>query len=319
MGTVAALFFIYKQVQHARNVAAYEFLRREDDRFRSDEMRKHRSQIARVLLSQPDNFDELDAVADFLLDYFEDLGVITRQGLAPMYFVWSMNCYYALRYWHALSRYINWSRAQSNDATYYADFEYLYRQVSKLERQQTGRKVIPFSDADLRDFLREELDVTIRHFRPSDLRAVMRIEKAAFAIDHYPESQFKELQKEHPDDFFVAEFANEVVGYAIGYVTDGKAELDSVAVDPKYWNLGIGTALTKHRIERFKSRGIVKCTLEVRVSNVRAVSFYEHFGFRIIDTAKDYYADKGDAYAMEMSVPTGKQLEENGVRGTVKN
>lgn len=157
VGTVAALFLIYRQVKHARYVSAYEFLRREDDRFRTEEMMKHRRDLATALLSHPEDFRQIDVVADFLLDYFEDLGLLVRKGLAPGYLVWSMTGYYVLRYWHALLPYINWVHQEWKDNTYYSDFEYLYGQVSKMEKRQTGKNAIEFTDSDLRNFLNEEL------------------------------------------------------------------------------------------------------------------------------------------------------------------
>jgi hypothetical protein len=55
MGAVIALFFIYRQIADGRRVSAYEFLRREDDRFQSDRMTQHRSSVAKMLLSRPKN------------------------------------------------------------------------------------------------------------------------------------------------------------------------------------------------------------------------------------------------------------------------
>jgi len=172
------------------------------------------------------------------------------------------------------------------------------------------RNVAVITWANVNRIRRDNLQVTIRHFKPSDLRAVMQIEAAAFPVDGYPESQFRDLHKEHPDGFVVAQLIEEVVGYAIGYMTDGKAEIDSIAVDLRYWNLGIGETLVKHQIAQFRRQGAAKCTLEVRTSNVRAIKFYEYLGFRIVRTAENYYADKGDAYVLEMEISPRKLPQE---------
>ena len=56
IGTVSTLFFIYKQIANARKINAYEFLRREDDRFRSEDMRRNRHDLAKVLILRPHDY-----------------------------------------------------------------------------------------------------------------------------------------------------------------------------------------------------------------------------------------------------------------------
>ncbi len=305
VGTVAGLFFIHRQIQHARNVAAYEFLRREDDRFRTDDMRRRRSELAVALLLHPDDYSQIDAVADFVLDYFEDLGVILRKGLAPVYFMWSMNCYYILRYRYALLPYITWVRREWEDKKYYADFEYLFQQVAKIEKQQTGQKKIAYTDAEIRDFLKEEVCVTIRLPTVADLEAVMRIEKTAFLTDDYPKSQLRELLGENPRTFFAALLLNEIVGYAVGYLSGESgesAEFDSMAVDPRYWRLGIGRIFADRLLQRLAELGATTCALEVRPSNLAAIRMYEGFGFQVVGKKSDYYSNGGDALLMKATL-----------------
>jgi len=307
VGTVIALIFIYQQIRHARNVAAYEFLRREDDRYRTEEMKKNCSDLAIVLLRYPNDLHQIDIFADVLLDYFEDLGIILRNGLSPIYFIWSMNCHYVLRYWHILQPYIMWTRVEYQDNTYFSDFEYLYKKVAKFELRKTGKSKIEFSDRDIRQFLKEELNVKIRNFKTSDIKAILRIEKASFTIDKYPETQFMELHKNHPDSFFVAELFDDLIGYGIAYVSEDKGEFDSIAIDPCYLRLGIGSLLAQRLISYLQQHGITKYSLEVRTTNVGAVKFYEKLGFKIVKTEEHYYSDKGDAYVMEMSIVSDKQ------------
>jgi ribosomal-protein-alanine N-acetyltransferase len=306
IGTVVTLFFIQRQLRHARYVSAFEFLRREDDRFRTDEMRKHRSDLATTLLLYSTDFQKIDDVADFLLDYFEDLGIILRKRLAPGYLVWSMNCYYVLRYWHALLPYVAWVRAKWNDTCYYSDFEYLYRALARKQRRETGREIIEPDYNELRDFLKEELGVEIRFSASSDVTQIVRVEKEAFETNGYPESQMRELQSEHPDGFFVAELRGSLIGYIIGYVSDAEGELDSIAVDLRYRKLGIGKRLAERLFEKFQNQGITRCSLDVRTSDVGAIKFYERLGFKIRRTEKKYYPDGGDAYIMEIALSSTK-------------
>ncbi len=53
-----------------------------------------------------------------------------------------------------------------------------------------------------------------------------------------------------------------------------------ITVLRKYWNLGIGSALTETIIEWAKNSGIVRqITLKVRIDNKRAIKLYRKFGF----------------------------------------
>ncbi len=159
---IVTLYFIYKQVTNARNVAAYEFLRKEDERFSSGEMRHDRSNLAKTLLLKPDNYKAIDKYADYVLGYFEDLGLILKEGLAPEYFVWTMNSYYVLCYWELSKKYINWVREDKEDQTYYSDFEYLYKKMLKREKKERKKKKIEFTPNKLREFLEDELQVLLR-------------------------------------------------------------------------------------------------------------------------------------------------------------
>lgn len=159
IGTVGALYLIYKQIANARNVAAYEFLRKEDDRFSSKEMRHNRSELAKLLLLRPDQYKEIDKYADHVLGYFEDLGLMLRKHLAPEYFVWTMNSYYVLRYWEVLAKYIDWVRKDRSDPTYYNEFEYLHKMMLKVEKKFTKKPKIEFTPEELRKFLEEESHV----------------------------------------------------------------------------------------------------------------------------------------------------------------
>jgi len=299
VGTVVALYFLYRQIRDAANISAYDFLRKEDDRFRSDKLVRRRSDLAKVLLQTPEDFDRIDAYADYVLDFFEDLGLILRRRLAPAFLVWSTSAYYVLRYWAVVLPYIRWVRDTYEDPSYYTEFEYLHRVMMKLERRESGKKRIEFSQEELTDFLQDEIDLEIRRCNPANLDSVMEVEKCSFRkSEAYSEDHFKQLLSEHPGGFLVAELSGEIVGYSIAYMTGTRAEIDSIAVDWDYWNLGIGTKLMYPHINRFRKRGIATCSLEVRTTNDVAMQFYQKLGFEIEEELESYYDDGANAYLM---------------------
>ena len=62
---------------------------------------------------------------------------------------------------------------------------------------------------------------------------------------------------------------------------NGYAYLDSIVVDSKYRNQGVGRALIKQAVEWAKTKGFPGLTLETQDNNVTACHFYESCGFEL--------------------------------------
>jgi len=60
-------------------------------------------------------------------------------------------------------------------------------------------------------------------------------------------------------------------------------------VDPDYQGQGLGRKLLQHVKAALLEKGIASIFLEVRESNVIALSLYESEGFHEIDVRKNYY------------------------------
>jgi [ribosomal protein S18]-alanine N-acetyltransferase len=307
VGTILTLVFIRAQILLAKNVAAYELLHKEDDRFRSDEMRANRSNLARALLlgATHEELDKSD-YADSVLDQFEDLGSMLKNKVVPARFVWTTHAWYILRYWAAISSYIEWIRQKHHDATYFSEFEYLYRRIRRLE-ERAIRREFSIAAHELNAFLIEELEdetepFTLRAVMPLDLARVVEIEASTFSRAYaYPAHQFAELYRKHPNGFLVADLlGKKVVGYVIGYVSEeGVGQIDSLAVDPDFQGMGVGQKLMQATLDCFNREHVNKASLEVSTANERAQRFFESLGFAKATILKDYYATGLDAYRME--------------------
>ncbi len=151
----------------------------------------------------------------------------------------------------------------------------------------------------------------VRPARPSDLDAVLRLERSAFARPWSAASLADELARDDRS-WLVAEVADAggeaadaVV--AVAGVADlaGDAHVLSVAVDPGHRRRGYGTVLVRAllagAVERF---GVARATLEVRASNLAARELYRRLGFTEAGVRPGYYQDDGeDAVVLWCDLP----------------
>ena len=92
---------------------------------------------------------------------------------------------------------------------------------------------------------------------------------------------------------------NEVIGYIGGQSLFEDGEIFLVAVDKDYRKKGYGKSLVLAFAEQLKQKGVERLLLEVRVSNLSAITCYKNCGFCKIAERKSYYSNGEDALIME--------------------
>ena len=153
-----------------------------------------------------------------------------------------------------------------------------------------------------------EVKYKLRRFKPSDLDGVVRINRECLP-ENYSNLFFINLHKRFPATFLVAEVNDSIVGYIMCRVETGipsfkvlgitrKGHVISIAVLHGHHRKGIGYALVHEATQAMRFYKAKECYLEVRESNVGAISLYEKFGFKISRTIRNYYADGEDAFVM---------------------
>ena len=99
--------------------------------------------------------------------------------------------------------------------------------------------------------------------------------------------------------WLVALDEDKVVGYVGAQIVPDEADMMNLAVDENYRRNGIGKALVKQLLKRLQERAVRSLTLEVRVSNLPAVSLYEGLGFKTVGRRPNYYQKpKEDAFIL---------------------
>ena len=130
--------------------------------------------------------------------------------------------------------------------------------------------------------------IVISPMKDKDIPAVVEIEARSFK---YPKPKAVFHEDEHK--YLVARDEEKIVGYiGIEKILD-EVHIINMAVDPGYRDKGVGKRLMQHVLNDEEV-----FFLEVRVSNETAKKIYERYGFKVINTRKEYYADGEDALIM---------------------
>lgn len=136
--------------------------------------------------------------------------------------------------------------------------------------------------------------MTIRQMTLADLPAVLAVEQRSFS---YPWSRdnFLSALGNSRESIFVAEVEGELAGYICLWRMVDVVHIANLAVKEEYRRRGIALRLLAEA-ERW-AEGL-PLTLEVRISNDKAIALYEKFGFAVCGVRPGYYLDGEDALIM---------------------
>ena len=143
----------------------------------------------------------------------------------------------------------------------------------------------------------------IRSMRPGDLDlGVLAIERESYPIPWSRRMIESELR--HPDGVcLVAEHAGEILGYIIMALQADVWHILNVTVHPLHRGRRIGDALVRGAVQVGDRRARVGFTLEVRVSNERAIRLYQRLGFVTHGVRPRYYSDNGEDALIMWRIP----------------
>ena len=123
-----------------------------------------------------------------------------------------------------------------------------------------------------------------------NLDDVYIIETECFSHPWSRQSLENELNNE-TSLFLVAKEENEVIGYIGMSIVIDEGYIFNVAVRENHRNKGVATALINELVTYGKKNNFSFITLEVRESNLPAISLYSKFGFIKAGERKDYYSN----------------------------
>lgn len=131
-------------------------------------------------------------------------------------------------------------------------------------------------------------NISIQKMNICDIDIVKDIEKRQ-NINILPYSCIKDDLENECYKYFVAKLDNKIVGYIGVKCIFDSADLLSIVTDSNFKRCHIATTMLEYVIDYLLNNNVKELLLEVRKSNIPAISLYEKFHFEKISIRKDYY------------------------------
>jgi len=139
----------------------------------------------------------------------------------------------------------------------------------------------------------------IRAMDIDDLSRVVALEQQLFTSAWSKADFMYEIFQNDFSHNFVLEKDHQIIGYVGIWIMYEQAQITTIGIDENYQGQGLGLYLLESMIDFVKEQGCETLSLEVRVSNDKAIGLYKKVGFEQVALRKDYYQDNHeDAYLM---------------------
>ena len=96
-----------------------------------------------------------------------------------------------------------------------------------------------------------------------------------------------------------------LVAFILVTLNRKQANVSTIDVHPDFRKKGIGKRLMLLAEDALQKMGAKKCTLQVALSNSKAIRLYKQLGYRVLRILHGYYPDKEDGYLMEKLLSEG--------------
>ncbi len=140
----------------------------------------------------------------------------------------------------------------------------------------------------------------LRRATRDDLDGLVVIERACFGEHGHPDAMSDELARSWARVHVSVHEARGVLGYVTVWRVADEIEVIQVGTRPDARREGHARALLTRVIDEATREGAARALLEVRPSNVSAVTLYRSLGFEVLARRERYYDDGEDAFVMEL-------------------
>ena len=123
----------------------------------------------------------------------------------------------------------------------------------------------------------------------ADLDTLTFAEKSCFPLDHWEKESVASQLTSPIGRSYIATYEGAFVGYVLVQFISPEWEILRIAILPSHRGQGLGKALLLAVHEQLKAEGGQNGYLEVRKSNLAAISLYTSCGYKHCGTRKQYY------------------------------
>lgn len=148
--------------------------------------------------------------------------------------------------------------------------------------------------------------IVIDYLTENDLDRVTAIEADSFSTP-WTRKDFADAIDSDYYLYIVARKDGTCIGYCGGVISMPDADITNIAVDKNCRGFGIGDRLLKEFARILSERSVDNLHLEVRISNIPAISLYEKNGFAKDGIRKNFYS-KPTEDAMLMTKILGETI-----------
>lgn len=135
----------------------------------------------------------------------------------------------------------------------------------------------------------------IKQIDKIDLDDIMEIEELSHPDHHWSRVSFEnEIENKLANYRCTLTPQGIITGFYGFWQILEEAHITNIAVHPDYRRQGMASFLMLDLINECYAKMIKYITLEVRESNIPAISLYDKFGFSAIGTRKKYYQDNNE-------------------------
>ena len=136
---------------------------------------------------------------------------------------------------------------------------------------------------------------TIREMEYDDIDSILQIEELCYGAHHWSRESFlTELSNKISSYRCVLTPDKKCAGYIGIWKIVDEAHVTNLSVHPDWQNKKLAHRLLLASIDECYREKIKYITLEVRVSNKKAIGLYDKFGFKSLGVRKKYYQDNNE-------------------------
>lgn len=151
----------------------------------------------------------------------------------------------------------------------------------------------------LRHMLEISSEIIICPMNETDIEPIMAIERASYPLPWLTQHFLDEIHSATAFPLTAFDHNGRVVGYICPLLILDEGHILNVAVNPDCRGKGVGRLLVQRVLDDCCVSGAAFVSLEVRVSNVAAITLYRQMGFAEVGRRKRYYENGEDALMME--------------------